>query len=148
MLKQDLQTEKTRNARRNSAPGSGKEGKDMAYKSIDELDARIESIVRKTVESYYTDWKNYDRPKYMRLKGSKNRDDKIFYLIVRSCGTWIVTKNEYMTSESMKTVFDYYWDQERSTYYKVNIDRLEIKKCTDPDKERKDLEKERLYKAA
>ena len=120
----------------------------MAYKSIDELDARIESIVRKTVESYYTDWKNYDRPKYMRLKGSKNRDDKIFYLIVRSCGTWIVTKNEYMTSESMKTVFDYYWDQERSTYYKVNIDRLEIKKCTDPDKERKDLEKERLYKAA
>ena len=35
----------------------------MKYPNIDSLDQRIEAIISRTVKHYYTDWKNYDRPK-------------------------------------------------------------------------------------
>lgn len=121
----------------------------MKYKTIRELDQRIENIIKRTVKHYYTDWKNYDRPKYMGLKGSSSRNDKVFYLIVRECGTWIVTKNEYMKSESMKTVYEYYYTQSKGTYYKIDLEALRIEKVENPEKERLELERERkYYKAA
>ena len=117
----------------------------MRYQNIDNLDAGLEAIVSETVKHYYTDWKNYDRPKYMCLKGSKDRLDREFYLIVRACGTWIVTKRDYLERECMRTVFDYYRDQERSTYYRVDLDSKVIVKVNDWDRQKKSLENDRKY---
>jgi len=98
------------------------------YKSIDELDARIERTVRRTVENYYTDWKNYDRPKYMKLKGSRDRDDKKMILIVRRCGTYLYTLKEIETYTFAATVYEYYHTQEPATYYVIDLEKLSIEK--------------------
>lgn len=107
----------------------------MKYKTIEELDARIERIIKKTVQSYYTDWKNYDRPKYMRLKGSKDRKDRIAILIARTCGTYLLTLDEIMTRDFAGAIYDYYYQQEAtsSNYYLINLDRLEIGRINQPD---------------
>ena len=111
------------------------------YKNINELDARIERIVKKEVESYYTDWKNYDRPKYMKLKGSKAREDKKMILIVRKCGTYLYTLDQIKNSDFAATVFEYYHtiDTNRG-YYLINLDRLTIEKI-DPAVYGKELRK-------
>lgn len=96
------------------------------YKNIDELDARIERIVKKKVESYYTDWKNYDRPKYMRLKSSTDRKDKTAVLIVRKCGTYLLTLDDIATRPFAATVYEYYYAQEPGDYYLIDLDRLTI----------------------
>ena len=49
----------------------------MVYATQNEIDNRIEKIVKRKVKAYYTDWKNYDRPYYMKLKGSANRKEKV-----------------------------------------------------------------------
>ena len=113
----------------------------MKYKNIDELDARIERIVKKAVESYYTDWKNYDRPKYMGLKGSKERKDKTMILIVRKCGTYLFTLDQIRTREFAATVYEYYHtiDSNRG-YFLINLNRLTIEKI-DPAEYGKELKK-------
>lgn len=98
------------------------------YKNIDDLDARIERIIKKTVESYYTDWKNYDRPKYMGLKSSRDRKDKDLILIARKCGTYLLTVDSIKNSEWAGTVYEYYQTQETADYYHINLDRLAIEK--------------------
>lgn len=108
------------------------------YKNIDDLDARIERIIKKTVESYYTDWKNYDRPKYMGLKSSRDRKDKDLILIARKCGTYLLTVDSIKNSEWAGTVYEYYQTQERADYYHINLDRLAIEKI-DPATFRKEL---------
>jgi len=100
----------------------------MKYKTIDELDARIERIITGTVKHYYTDWKNYDRPKYMKLKGSTNPADKHMILIARECGTYLLTLEAIENSEGAATIYEYYQTQERGTYYLINLDRLTIEK--------------------
>ena len=111
----------------------------MKYKTIDELDARIERIIKKTVQSYFTDWKNYDRPKYMKLKGSRDRSDKEIILIARDCGTYLLTTKEIETRTGAATIYEYYYTQDtRSTYYLINLDRLTINKI-DPATFRKEL---------
>jgi hypothetical protein len=110
------------------------------YKTIDELDARIERTIKRTVESYYTDWKNYDRPKYMKLKGSRDRKDKKMILIVRACGTYLYTLDEIETYTFAATVFEYYQTQERATYYEIDIEKLSIKKI-DPAVYGKEIKK-------
>lgn len=107
----------------------------MKYKTIEELDARIERIIKKTVQNYYTDWKNYDRPKYMRLKGSQDRKDRIAILIARTCGTYLLTLDEIMTRDFAGAIYDYYYQQEAtsSNYYLINLDRLEIGRINQPD---------------
>ena len=101
----------------------------MKYKNIDALDARIERIIKATVINYYTDWKHYDRPKYMKLKGSKDRRDKHLILSVRKTGTYLYTeadKNERGTWE--ETLWNYFHTQERADHYKIDLDRLTIEK--------------------
>lgn len=98
------------------------------YKNIDELDARIERIIKRTVEAYYTDWKNYDRPKYMKLKGSNDRRDKTAVLIARKCGTYLLTLDEIATSQWAATIYEYYQTQERGTYYLIDLEKLTLSK--------------------
>lgn len=105
----------------------------MKYKSIDELDARIERIVKRKIESYYTDWKHYDRPKYMKLKGSSDRTDKKAVLIARKCGTYLLTLESIRSSEWARTVYEYYQTQERADYYFIDIDRLTVQKIEPAD---------------
>lgn len=114
----------------------------MKYKTIEELDARIERIIKKTVQSYYTDWKNYDRPKYMGLKGSKDRKDRTAVLIARKCGTYLLTLDEIETRESAATIYKYYYQQEAtsSNYYLINLDRLTIERI-DPEQYGKQIKK-------
>lgn len=98
------------------------------YKTIDELDARIEKIIKSTVKHYYTDWKNYDRPKYMKLKSSEDRKDKKMILIARNCGTYLLTIDAIENSEGAATIFEYYQTQEQADYYFIDLDRLTISK--------------------
>lgn len=106
----------------------------MRYQTIDELDARIEKIIKSTLQAYYTDWKNYDRPKYMRLKGSTDQKDKIAVLIARRCGSYLLTLDEIMNNAVSATIYEYYYTQEATgtTYYLINLDRLEISRINQP----------------
>ena len=98
----------------------------MKYKTISELDLRIENIVKRTVKAYYTDWKHYDRPKYMKCKGSNRWIDKGLLLIVRECGTYLYTIEELSTSDWARTVSTYYGD--KAKYYSIDLDKLTINK--------------------
>ncbi len=98
------------------------------YHNIDELDARIERIISRTVKAYYTDWKNYDRPKYMTLKGSRNRKDKQIILIARACGTYLYTLDDISKREWPTSVYKYYQTSSESNYYYINLDNLSIEK--------------------
>lgn len=101
----------------------------MKYSNINELDQRIENIISRTVKHYYTDWKNYDRPKYMGLKGSEDQADKKVILIARSCGTYLVRTEDIKAGDAWATtIYEYYQTQEHATYYYININNYEVKK--------------------
>lgn len=116
----------------------------MKYKTIDELDQAIERRIKRKVQHYYTDWKNYDRPRYMRYKGSNARQDKEIIIIARECGTYIYTvkaiqdayqiykeDNDRHTFKDWEySVYDYYADAptEGSEYLYINLNTLELKK--------------------
>ena len=101
----------------------------MKYNTINAMDARIEKIIDSTVKHYDTDWKNYDRPKYMSFKGSADRDDKELILIVRSCGTYLVRTADIKAGDSWaNTLIEYYQTQEHAEYYYINISKMEVKK--------------------
>ena len=101
----------------------------MKYPSIDLLDSRVERIVDGTVKHYYTDWKNYDRPKYMKFKGSADQADKKMILIVRACGTYLVRIEDIKAGDDWAvTLYNYFQEQEHATYYMIDLNRLEVKK--------------------
>lgn len=100
------------------------------YGNLKEMDKRIEQLIEKKVVAYQSDWTDYDKPKYERLKESKDKNDRIFVLIVRKYGTWLVTLNEIKTSKSMRGVYEYYFDQENAQYFLVDIDKVEMKRHT------------------
>ena len=110
----------------------GKEGKKMKYKTIDDLDARIEKTIKRSVKSYYTDWKHYDRPKYMGYKGSREMEDKRLFLIVRECGTWLERESDLYKDNWTTAVFEQYLDFSNVTYYTIDIDRLIFEKIENP----------------
>lgn len=95
----------------------------MRYASEIEMDNKIERIVKAKVKYYYTDWKNYDRPKYMGIKGSKARQ---MILIVRTCGTYLFTTEELKDYDFAKTVYEYYMDYESADYYYIDLDKREV----------------------
>ena len=101
----------------------------MKYQNINELDKRIEKIISATVKHYYTDWKNYDRPKYMKFKGSADTADKDLILIARECGTYLIRTEDIKTgNEWAKALVEYFQTQESADYYHININKLEVKK--------------------
>ena len=104
----------------------------MRYENIDALDKKLESLISRKVKSYYSDWKNYDRPKYMCFKGSSDRKDKDFLVLIRRCGTYIIRTCDIFVSDVATTLFEYYHTQDRSDYYYVNLEKLELKKIKDP----------------
>lgn len=113
----------------------------MKYRTIDELDARIERIADKTIQHYYTDWKNYDRPYYMKLKGSTRREDKDILWIARESGSYLYTLDELKSYEHGRVVCEYEWIGTR--YFRINLESLTIKelKYDDVQKILRDLEK-------
>lgn len=101
----------------------------MKYQTINELDNRIEKIISQTVKYYYTDWKNYDRPKYMNFKGSNDSDDKKLVLLARESGTYIVRIADVLANDEWaKTLYEYFQTQDRSDYYLIDLKRLECKR--------------------
>lgn len=109
-------------------------------RDINELDQNIERIVKRTVKHYYTDWKNYDRPKYMGFKGSNDREDKELILLVRECGTYLIRTADLYRDTWTTTIFEYFHTQERSDYYLINLEKLTIKKIQ-PETYGKELKK-------
>ena len=101
----------------------------MKYQTIDELDARIEKIVASKVKYYFTDWKNYDRPKYMTFKGSNDADDKKMVLLVRDSGTYIVRTADVLNKDEWaNTLYEYFQTQDKSDYYLIDIKKLTCKR--------------------
>ena len=98
----------------------------MKYSNIEELDARIERIIDSNVKNYYTDWKNHDRPKYMKLKGSEDRKDKQMILIARECGTYLLTLDQILTNISAACIYEYYQDNEDANYYYINLEDFTV----------------------
>lgn len=112
----------------------------MKYKTINELDQRIENIISRTVKHYYTDWKNYDRPKYMGLKGSDKKEDKKVILIARECGTYLVKISDMAAGDDWaNTLYDYFINQEKADYYFIDIEKLIIIRMQRPELFKKDL---------
>lgn len=103
----------------------------MRYPDIDTLDVHVEKVIKSTVRHYYTDWKNYDRPKYMRFKGSKNIKDKKFLILVRTCGTYIVRCCDIYIDDWATTLINYFTNQEPSFFYEVDLTKLSLKKIKD-----------------
>lgn len=101
----------------------------MKYSNINELDKRVEKIIDSTVKHYYTDWKHYDRPKYMKFKGSTDKADKEIILIARKCGTYLVrTADIKAGNDWANTLIDYYSKQEPADFYYINLRTFEAKK--------------------
>ena len=101
----------------------------MKYNTIDLLDTRIERIIDSTVKHYYTDWKNYDRPKYMKFKGSTEIADKKLILIARESGTYLIRIDDIINkNEWAITLYEYFNTQEKATYYYIDLCKLECKK--------------------
>lgn len=88
------------------------------------LDKKIENIIKKYVKYYYTDWKNYDRPKYMKLKGIKPDH---CYLIVRTSGTYLFSDEELANNEGAQTIYKYFTTQEPANVYDIQIKKQSIK---------------------
>lgn len=109
------------------------------FNNINELDQRIENIIKRTVKFYYTDWKNYDRPYYMQLKGSTRKQDKKILLIARESGTYLYTLEQLKTYEFAAVVYEHYYTQvSDSKYYIIDLDRLSIEKI-DPEARKREL---------
>lgn len=104
----------------------------MRYPTIDALDTRIESIISRKVKYYYTDWKNYDRPKYMGYKGSIDRRDRRLVLIARESGTYLLRESDVAKGNTNAAyIYDYYNGNGGGTdndFYMIDIDALTIKK--------------------
>ena len=98
----------------------------MKFENIDALDAKIEKTVRREVKHYYTDWKNYDRPKYMKYKGSRPGP---LVLLVRDCGTYLLPLNEIKKAgTAANTIYEYYTTQQIGKNYLIDINNLTFKK--------------------
>lgn len=100
----------------------------MKYNNINELDNRLENIIKRTVKHYLTDWTNYDRPKLESLKASEDRKDKKMILIARKCGTYLLTLEAIENNESTATIYSYFYQQETGDYYFIDLEALEVKK--------------------
>ena len=93
----------------------------MKYPNINALDTRVEKIISSTVKHYYTDWKNYDRPKYMKFKGSSDQADKKMILIARTCGTYLIRLEDIKAGDNWAvTLYNYFQEQEHGNYYFID----------------------------
>jgi len=111
-----------------------------SFKNIDELHAYLEKQASRIIKSYYSDWKNYDRPEVMMHTGLKTKE---VYIILREAGSYLYSRSE-LTDPGRNypaAVMDYYKSYGSAHYYKVNFDRLTVE--TIPAGLPKDIETER-----
>ena len=104
----------------------------MRYPTIDAMDARIESIISRKVKYYYSDWRNIDRPAYMRYKGSNDRRDRRLVLIARESGTYLLRESDVTKGNTNAAyIYDYYNGNGGGTdndFYMIDLDALTVKK--------------------
>lgn len=105
------------------------------FKTIIDLDNAIEKVIKKTVQAYYTDWKNHDRPKYMKLKGSTDPREQLIILVARKCGTYLYSYNDLIDKNYNFPLecLDYYFNYERhnTDFYIIDLNRKSLEKLTD-----------------
>lgn len=87
------------------------------YKTIDDLHAYIERQARQTIKLYYSDWKNYDRPKLMDATGKRTTA----YIIFRECGSYFFTEKRAKESETARAILEYYTTDKSAKYYKIDL---------------------------
>ena len=107
----------------------------MKYNTIDELDTAIERTARRIIKSYYTDWKNYDRPTYMGYKGATERTKKHILVLFRECGSYIFSDFDFMDRSTPAEIVSYYLNYEndnKTRYYFIDLDKLTFTKA-EPD---------------
>lgn len=46
-------------------------------------------------------------------------------LIVRECGTYLLSVNDIENNESTKTIYDYFMEQESANYYFINMIKIQ-----------------------
>lgn len=107
----------------------------MRYKTIDDLDARIERIASRVIKAYYTDWKNYDRPTYMGYKGAQERSKKHILILFRECGGYIFSDWDFLDRKAPAEIIDYYLTQDRhgNYYFFVDLEKLTLKKASEEE---------------
>lgn len=98
----------------------------MKFNSIDAMDTYIEKLVRRKIQAFYTDWKNYDRVEYMAAKGSGST----MLLMVRDTGSFIYRIDDVNVEN---VIVNYYTDYEaeRHDYYILDTKNLTIKKVSE-----------------
>lgn len=97
------------------------------FKTIDELHSYLERKAKRIIKSYYTDWKNYDRPALMKATGDRDT----IYIIFRSYGSYLYTEATLLDPDNnwAATVMDYYINPgtgEQIFYYKVDLKNLTV----------------------
>lgn len=98
----------------------------MKFNSIDAMDTYIEKLVRRKIQAFYTDWKNYDRVEYMAAKGSGST----MLLMVRDTGSFIYRIDDVNVEN---VIVNYYTDYEaeRHDYYILDTKNLTVKKVNE-----------------
>ena len=95
------------------------------FDNINSLYDYIERQAKRTIKFYYTDYKNYDRPRLMTFAYDKEPE---IYLILRKCGSYIYTAAELLDPgyDFPAYVMDYYTSDESAKYYKLNMKTLTV----------------------
>ena len=90
------------------------------------MDTYIEKLVRRKIQAFYTDWKNYDRVEYMAAKGSGST----MLLMVRDTGSFIYRIDDVNVEN---VIVNYYTDYEaeRHDYYILDTKNLTVKKVNE-----------------
>ena len=104
------------------------------YKDINELKAMIETLVKKTVNHYFSDWTDYDRPKLEKCIASIETIEKRLTLICRDCGTWLIFTDDIKTEgTAANTIYNYYLpggvdnpSRNPNKYYNIDLLALTI----------------------
>ena len=95
------------------------------FEDINGLYSYIEKKAKQTIKFYYTDYKNYDRPRLMAFAYDQEPE---VYLILRKCGSYIYTAAELLDPgyDFPAYVMDYYTSDESAKYYKLNMKTLTV----------------------
>ena len=94
------------------------------FYDIDSLHAFLERQASRTIKSYYSDWKNYDRPEIMKHTGLKTRE---IYIIMREADSYLYTRED-LHRNFPAAVMDYYKEYGSAKYYKVNFEALTVER--------------------
>lgn len=102
------------------------------YKDFSELMTQLDSMARKKVKHYFTDWTEYDIPNLKKYMASTDRIEKRLTLILRDCGTWLIfTDDINKPGTGANTIYNYYKpygieNRKENTNKFYNIDLLAL----------------------